>query len=141
MILITGATGNIGVELVKKLLGRGHPIRVFVRNRAQAQAIALPGIEVAEGDFTKPETFLSALEGVDRLFLLIPSSAEVEQQQRNFVDAAKRSEVRHIVKLSQLAADEHASTVSGLTGSEPISFHRFAQDYAGGFLGKAAGAR
>ncbi len=84
MILITGATGNVGVELVKKLSGRGEPVRAFVRNRAQAQAIALPGIELVEGDFTKPETFAPALEGVDRLFLLIPSSAEVEQQQREF---------------------------------------------------------
>jgi uncharacterized protein YbjT (DUF2867 family) len=44
---------------------------------------------------------------VERLFLLIPSSAEVESQQRTFVDAAKRSGVKHIVKLSQFAADEH----------------------------------
>jgi uncharacterized protein YbjT (DUF2867 family) len=52
---------------------------------------------------------MPALDGVDRLFLLIPSSSEVEQQQRHFVDAAKRSKVRHLVKLSQLAADEHAA--------------------------------
>lgn len=44
---------------------------------------------------------MPALDGVDRLFLLIPSSSEVEQQQRNFVDAAKRSKVRHLVKVSQ----------------------------------------
>ena len=108
MILITGATGNVGVELVKKLSGGGEPVRAFVRNRAQAQAIALPGIELVEGDFTKPETFAPALEGVDRLFLLIPSCAEVEQQQRNFVDAAQLSKVKHIVKLSQLGADKKA---------------------------------
>lgn len=52
---------------------------------------------------------MPALDGVDRLFLLIPSSSEVEQQQRNFVDAAKRSKVRRLVKVSQLAADEHAA--------------------------------
>lgn len=52
---------------------------------------------------------MPALDGVDRLFLLIPSSSEVEQQQRNFVDAAKRSKVRHLVKVSQLAGDEHAA--------------------------------
>ncbi len=108
MILITGATGNIGAELVRRLSGRGQPVRAFVRSRAQAQTIHLPGIELVEGDFAEPKTFTAALQNVDCLFLLIPSSSEVEHQQRNFVDAAKRTKVRHIVKLSQLGADERA---------------------------------
>ena len=108
MVLITGATGNIGVELVKILSRTRQSVRAFVRDRARAQAITVPGIELVQGDFTKPETFRPALEGVDRLFLLIPSSSEVEQQQRNFVDAAKRGKVEHLVKLSQFAANEHA---------------------------------
>jgi uncharacterized protein YbjT (DUF2867 family) len=52
---------------------------------------------------------MHALAGIDRLFLLIPSSADVEQQERNFVDMAKLSKVKHIVKLSQLGADAHSS--------------------------------
>ena len=64
---------------------------------------------MVEGDFAKPETFTGALEGVERLFLLIPSSSDVEEQQRAFVDAARHSGVKHIVKLSQFAADEHAA--------------------------------
>ena len=108
MILITGATGNVGVELVKKLAGGRQRVRAFVHRRASARSIALPGIEIIEGDFAQPATFTRALVGIERLFLLIPSSSQVEQQQRNFVDAAKRSNVRHIVKLSQFAADESA---------------------------------
>lgn len=109
MILVTGATGNVGVELVNKLSSGGHPVRAFVRGRTRAAGIALPGTELIEGDFTRPETWLRALAGVERLFLLIPSSAEVEQQQRDFVDAAKQAGVRHIVKLSQLGANERSS--------------------------------
>ena len=71
--------------------------------------LSLSGIEFVEGDFTKQDTFARALAGIDRLFLLIPSSSEVEQQQRNFVDAAKRSGVKHIVKLSQLGADAQST--------------------------------
>lgn len=108
MILVTGSTGNVGAELVKKLSANGQPVRAFVRSTAQSQAIALPGVEFFEGDFADTRTFAPALENIDRLFLLIPSSSRVEEQQRNFVDAAKRSGVRHIVKLSQLAADEKA---------------------------------
>lgn len=109
MILVTGATGSVGTELIKKLSAGGHSIRAFVRSRAQAQAIALPRVQFVEGDFAKPETFAPALADIDRLFLLIPSSSDVERQQRDFVEAAKQSKVRHIVKLSQLGADEHAA--------------------------------
>jgi len=108
MILITGATGKVGYELVKKLSALGQPVRAFVRNRDHAQAIAFPGVEFAEGDFTKPVAITRALTGIDRLFLWIPPSAEVEAQQRNFVDMARLNKVKHIVKLSQLGADAHS---------------------------------
>ena len=108
MILVTGATGTVGAELIKKLSERGVPVRAFVRNRANAQSIALPGIEIVEGDFTESESFARALVGIERLFLLIASSSQVEKQQSSFVDAAKKSGVKHIVKLSQLGADPHS---------------------------------
>src|SRR5215813_7265703 len=109
MILITGATGNVGLELTRKLFDRGLPVRAFVRDRSRAKAISLPGIELVEGDFARPDTFARALDGVEQLFLLMPSSADVEQRQRNFVDAAKQARVKHIVKLSQFGADAAAA--------------------------------
>ena len=108
MILITGANGNVGTMVIKKLAEGKHPVRAFVRNRTQAREITLPGVEIVEGDFTKPKTFARALDGVERLFLLVPSSADAEQQQCNFVDAAKNGKVKHIVKLSQLGASTSA---------------------------------
>jgi uncharacterized protein YbjT (DUF2867 family) len=108
MILVTGATGNVGSELVKKLSARGEKVRAFVRNRSQTKAIALPGVEFVEGDFSNPSSFVRALAAVDRLFLLMPSSADVERQQKECVDAGRQSAVRHIVYLSQLGADERS---------------------------------
>jgi uncharacterized protein YbjT (DUF2867 family) len=106
MILVTGATGNVSSELIRVLLKEKQPVRAFVRNSGGAQAIAWPGVQLVEGDFEKPATFEPALEGVEQLFLLIPSSANVEKQQCQFVDAAKRSQVKRIVKLSQFGANE-----------------------------------
>jgi uncharacterized protein YbjT (DUF2867 family) len=108
MLLVTGATGNAGAALIARLSERGVPLRAFVRNRAQARAIALPGVDLVEGDFNRPETFAPALDGADSLLLLIPSSADVEKQQRDFVDAARHCGVKRVVKLSQFAAGVHA---------------------------------
>jgi uncharacterized protein YbjT (DUF2867 family) len=108
VILVTGATGNNGTEIVKRLATNHVQVRAMVRNRARASAIALPHVEVVEGDFDRPATLLSALAGVERAFLLTNSSERAEAQQIAFIDAARQSGVAHIVKLSQFAADEHS---------------------------------
>src|SRR5262245_53594537 len=105
MILVSGATGKIGTEVIKNLAEGKHPARAFIRNRTQARQIAQPGVEIVEGDFAKHKTFPRALEDVESLFLLIPSSEHAEQQQCNFIDAARKAGVKHIVKISQLGAD------------------------------------
>ncbi|MGH8127692.1 MAG: SDR family oxidoreductase [Gammaproteobacteria bacterium] len=109
MILITGATGNIGTELVKLFVARHTPVRAMVRDSGQADAISFSGVEVVEGDFDAPETLFDALDGVERAFLLTPSSENAETQQLSFVDAARRSGVKYIVKQSQLGADLDSS--------------------------------
>jgi uncharacterized protein YbjT (DUF2867 family) len=109
MILVTGATGNNGSELLQQLSATGATVRAFVRDKRQARSSLgsrlRSGVELVEGNFSRPETFMQALEGVDRLFLLMPSSPQVEDRQCAFVDAAKLSGVRHVVKLSQVGAD------------------------------------
>lgn len=106
MILVTGATGNNGSEIVKMLAAQNVPVRAMVRDRNRASAIReLSKVEIVEGDFDRPATLLSALNGVDRAFLVTNSSEHAEAQQLTFVDAAKQSGVAHIVKLSQFAAN------------------------------------
>lgn len=115
MILVTGATGNNGSEIVKLLAAQNVPVRAMVRDRNRANAIAFPSVEVVEGDFDRPETLLSALSGVDRAFLVTNSSEHAEAQQLAFVEAAKQSGVKHIVKLSQWAA----------AANSPVRFLRY----------------
>lgn len=105
-ILITGATGNIGTELVNLLSGQGVSFRAMVRSAQDANALNdRTGVESVIGDFDDPNSLERALAGVTRAFLLTPSSERAEAQQLAFVAATQRAGVQHIVKLSQLAAD------------------------------------
>lgn len=106
MLLVTGATGNNGSEIVKRLAAQNVSVRAMVHNRDRAGVIAaLPNVEVIAADFDHTKTLLSALSGVDRAFLVTNSSEHAEAQQLAFVDAATKSGVAHLVKLSQLAAN------------------------------------
>jgi uncharacterized protein YbjT (DUF2867 family) len=108
MILVTGATGNNGIEIIKRLAARNVQVRAMVRNYDRASAIAVPNVEIVEGNFDRPETLLKVLAGVERAFLLTHSSERAEAQQIAFIDAAKQSGVKQIVKLSQFAADANS---------------------------------
>src|SRR4030095_11972314 len=109
MILITAATANVGTELARILSARGVPFRAMVRSPEAARKVeALDGAELLTGDFDAPESVVRALSGVERAFLLTPSSEQAEAQQIAFIDAARRAGVRHVVKLSQWAADSRS---------------------------------
>lgn len=101
MILVTGATGTVGREVVAQLAATGQKVRALTRDASRTKFPA--GVEVAVGDLEKPETLAKALEGVERVFSLAigPTLAERE---KNLAVAAKQAGARHIVKLSVLGA-------------------------------------
>ena len=101
MILVTGATGLNGTALVRKLSAKGVPLRALVRNAAKAAEIAaLPNVEIAIADMAKPETLPAALVGVDRAMLNSSADPAMVEVQSNFIAAAAKAGVRHVVKLS-----------------------------------------
>jgi uncharacterized protein YbjT (DUF2867 family) len=69
VILVTGATGNVGAELVRTLLAGGHPVRALVRDEARRSAVP-EGADVAVGDLDRPETLGPALEDTSAVHLL-----------------------------------------------------------------------
>jgi len=69
MYLITGATGNVGSEVVKQLLDSGKKVRVFTRDAAKVANLG-DQVEVAIGDMTSPESFAKAVSGVEGVFLM-----------------------------------------------------------------------
>ena len=103
-ILVTGATGKIGSEVIKQVAGRGTAVRALVRDPQKAAGVEGAGVELVQGDLMKPETLDAALQGVDRLFLLSPQGGDPYQMESGVVEAAQRAGVRHIVKLAVLGA-------------------------------------
>jgi uncharacterized protein YbjT (DUF2867 family) len=96
MIFVTGATGNIGSELVRQLVALGEPVRVLSRNRERASQQLGPKVEVVEGDLTQPAGLGTCLEGVDRLFLLTHAH-DISTVAGPVFEAARRAGVRRIV--------------------------------------------
>jgi uncharacterized protein YbjT (DUF2867 family) len=68
-VLVTGATGNVGAELVRILATAGHPVRALVRDDSRAGALP-DHVEAVVGDLNRPETLEPALEGVRGVHLL-----------------------------------------------------------------------
>ncbi|MGE5378890.1 MAG: SDR family oxidoreductase [Bacteroidota bacterium] len=102
MILITGATGNIGRELTPLLFEAGHPLRVLVRDEKKAAHLD-PSIERRVGDLNDPGTLARAMRDVDKIFLVTYET----RQDINVIEAAKQAGIRQIVKLSTLEATGH----------------------------------
>lgn len=117
MILVTGANGTVGSEVVRHLVALGAPVRVLVRAPERAQGFDGLDIDVAIGTLDDPETLVPALDGVDHAFLLTSIPANQVEIQGNLVDAAAAAGVEHIVKLSVY----HASADSDV---EFIRWHR-----------------
>jgi uncharacterized protein YbjT (DUF2867 family) len=101
MILVTGATGLNGRELLRVLSAKGVAVRALVRNPAKAEAIAaLPHVQLVPGDMARPETLTEALRGVDHAMLISSSDPSMLEVQSNFIASAKKAGVTHVVKLS-----------------------------------------
>ena len=115
MILVTGAGGSNGSELIKQLSTTGASVRAMVRKRRDLENDALPGGEFVTADFDDLASVNRALEGVQSAFLVTNSSERTETQQLRFVETARAAGLRHIVYLSQLHA----------TKDSPVRFLRY----------------
>jgi len=74
VILVTGATGNVGGNVLRQLLDAGEPVRALTRDPAAARLPA--GVEVVGGDLAKPSTLTAAFAGVHAMFLFpVPATA------------------------------------------------------------------
>lgn len=97
MILVTGATGNVGGELVQQLQRAGRHVRALVRGAART----VPrGVEVASGDLDRPESLSPALQGVRSLFLL-----GGRRDMPALLREVRRAGVEHVVLLTSRSVE------------------------------------
>lgn len=104
-ILVTGATGNVGSRLVRRLAETGHTVRAFARDAARA---AGPGVDAFPGDFADPASLAKAMQGVDAVYLLT-AGERLAEYDATAIDAAKAAGVGLIVKHSVAGAPYKAS--------------------------------
>ena len=108
-ILVTGATGKFGKEVLKRLVGHGAGVAAMARDPEKARSLVPEGVSIVFGDLSQPETLAPALEGVEKVLLASSADPHQGQNQSNFVQAARNAGVRYVVKLSAIGADANSS--------------------------------
>src|SRR5438132_397594 len=103
MILVTGATGTFGSEVVRQLAARGQRVRAFVRDPSRVPRLA--GLEACRGDLMDKYAVEAAIKGADRIFLLSDAGPNHVEAQSTVIQSARRSKIKLLVKMSTLGAD------------------------------------
>jgi uncharacterized protein YbjT (DUF2867 family) len=114
-VLVAGARGQVGRQVVRALRERGVAFRILVR-KSEEHEKGLGGAEVAVGDFEDAKTLDAALNGIERLFVACSPTAELPRLEKNVYDAARRARVRLVVKSSILGADPKAIPFRAIQG-------------------------
>lgn len=105
-ILVTGATGITGSQLIERLIPAAAPdIRYLTRTPDRSRFAG--NVEAVKGDLSDVVSFAAALDGVTTLFLLVPNVADEFTQTMNALSLAQRAGVRGIVYLSVYRCDEY----------------------------------
>ncbi|MEN0036642.1 MAG: NmrA/HSCARG family protein [Cellvibrio sp.] len=106
-ILVTGATGTVGNQVVEQLVKRGTNVRALVRDTTKANLPA--GVTLAQGDLLNPDSLRSAFEGVSTLFLLNAVVPDEFTQALIALNLAKDAGVKHVVYLSVIHSDVYVN--------------------------------
>lgn len=139
-ILVAGATGTNGRELIRELQNRDVQIRALVTDRERAKAVIGDNVELVHGNLADKESLKAAFEGVDKAYIVTAILPNTVDLFGNYFEAAIDADVAHLVKFSGLgsspnsasevirqhAASDEVLIESGLTYTilRPNSFHQ-----------------
>ena len=123
MILITGATGQLGKSVVEQLTKRiaANQIVAFVRDKSKASVIKEKGVNLAVGNYDDVSSLDQAMRGVEKVLLISGTEQNRIQQHQNVVDAAKRAGVQLIAYTSRAVKGQD-------TASNPLMAGHFATE-------------
>ena len=122
MILVIGGRSKIGTALIGELLDRGERVRALVRAGEPAGPQSAGAVEPVTGDLADEGSLVAAMAGVEKVFLLSSPHPDAVSWHRNAIDAARRTQVRLLVRSSILGAD-------GDSAAEFISAHTACDRY------------
>jgi len=108
MILITGATGKSGSATAKALFDLGQSYRALIRNPDKEEELKALGAEVIIGSIEDNHSLVKAMLGVKKVLILLPNSENQLALEKQIVDVALQSGVKHIVKVSSIEATPDA---------------------------------
>ncbi|MBE2225014.1 MAG: NAD(P)H-binding protein, partial [Anaerolineae bacterium] len=106
-ILVIGATGNVGREVVKALHNNGFTARATALNERDAAHVPAEADEIVFFEFGKPETFAAAFAGVKKMFLMRPPAiSDIETYIKPVIDYAAENGVEQIAFLSLVGVED-----------------------------------
>lgn len=111
-VLVVGATGKLGGQVVDHLLEAGHPVRALARPTSKTSALEAKGVEIARGDMLDLDSLVAAMTGVDAVITTAAgytkgaSDGTDTQGNTNLAEAAKRAGIKRFVLTSILTSDQ-----------------------------------
>lgn len=119
MILVTGATGQLGSSVISQLnkVSSKDQFAIFARDENKAIKYKEQGIEVRLGDFNQISSLGHAFEGITKLLLISTMEFNRFEQHKNVIDAAKMAGVKHIIYTGLAIQDIETSNVKELMQS------------------------
>ena len=131
-ILVTGATGELGKQTIQHLVSKTNVsnIAALVRDESKAAELKEMGVEIKIGNYDDIQSLINAFKGIDKLFFV--SASDIEKrlpQHKNVMEAAKKSNVKHVVYTSFVRKNE--------TDSSPIAALGKAHIYTDDFMQKS----
>lgn len=130
-ILVTGATGSLGKEVIGQLLNRTEAsnLAVFVRDSSKVEGLKEKGVEIRIGDYNNYNTLVEAFKNTDKLYFVSGSDIENRvQQHNNVIKAAKEAGVGHVIYTSFIRKNETASSPIALIADAHIKTESWLKD-------------
>lgn len=109
-ILVLGATGNTGSVILKQLKEKRSDFSIMTTSRDNSESLGLLAEQVRTGNYDDVPSMVAAMEGINRIYLVMPMHPDMIAWVKNVIAAAKKANVKHIVKQSGLSANSSAKS-------------------------------